>query len=85
MEYEDAGDFDSSKKFKRSVRINLKWYLMFLTATSPIMLVLYLSHSIDNISFKDLAVAFSNLFGTIILVLCLGYSLICFPQSILEQ
>jgi LMBR1-like membrane protein len=84
MEYEDAGDFTPRNKFKTSIMVNLKWYIMFSLIATPILILTYFSGALEKIRLTDLVVAISNSFGLVIVIVCLGYSLTTFPQSVLE-
>lgn len=79
MEYEDAGDFTSENKFKRSIKINLKWYLVFSLVAGPLLAITYYSGALESIEFTDFLSALSNTFGMMIVIVCLGYSLTSFP------
>eukprot|EP01064_Diplonema_japonicum_P001594 TRINITY_DN11053_c0_g1_i4.p1 TRINITY_DN11053_c0_g1~~TRINITY_DN11053_c0_g1_i4.p1 ORF type:complete len:587 (+),score=64.62 TRINITY_DN11053_c0_g1_i4:38-1762(+) len=84
QEYSIAGEFTTKAKIRRAVKENLKLYLGM--GTVLVLLLLYVAfvskQGLTTANCIGLAIAASNAFGLILIVLFLGYGLTQLPRSL---
>jgi hypothetical protein len=83
QEYVDAGEFTPKDKMVKSLKINLIYYLVFLVI--GIVLVIYIKIAKDETDISTAAIFASNAFGTLLIVLLLGYALVMIPKRYFQR
>lgn len=84
QEYEKAGDFTSGKRFKRAIRRNIIFYVIFIVLGVIFLTYLIVKKQLSGKHLIGFLMALSNAWGIFLIIFLLGYGLVAVPKHILK-
>lgn len=85
QEYEKAADFTVENRIKRSIRINLYFYLIILAISIVFVCYLIAKKELTFGSLIAFMIALSNAWGIFLLIFLFGYGLVEVPKSFWKE
>ena len=81
QEWEDAGDFESKDRLKRSLRSNGMFYLIMIVGAVVFLIILVLLNAGGEMGLITFLKCLATIWGMLLLMVLMGYALVEVPKT----